>query len=180
MGNLPSECKERRKYLSCFPITLSRAKHPLQVKLSQCMNKCIRSLRIQRETGSFSWEAQRQDGRPKCILNSMIIRTADVEGLTQSRGHLSEQPLRVPVLLSLWAVSAGPRGPRGEMVFGAEGRCRGREGRDLFGKKQLRRRGCLGEPGERWIGRKAWLYKQMQRRLYLFWLARGNSVWLVF
>lgn len=75
----------------------------------------------------------------KCILNSMIICTADVEGLTQSRGHLSEQPLRVPVLLSLWAVSAGPRGPRGEMVFGAEGRCRGREGRDLFGKKQLRR-----------------------------------------
>ena len=43
----------------------------------------------------------------------MIILTADVEGLTQSRGHLSEQQLKVSMLPSLWAVSAGPMGPQG-------------------------------------------------------------------
>ena len=66
------------------------------------------------------------------------LQSADILGIQtwkvspRAGGHLLEQPLKVSVFHSLWAVSSGPRGPQ----RGDGGKCRGGERRDLFGKKQ--------------------------------------------
>lgn len=113
-----------------FPITLSGAKHPLKVKLSPSMNKCIHALGIQRENRSFLLRSPQSRQRPGAFVNNIIIRMVGTKDLTQSRGYICcNYHSRFQCYIQS-GLSKAPKGSRGEMIFGADSKCKGIERED--------------------------------------------------